>query len=216
MPNTLQLPSLPLNLQVASKALVFSVIASGITFMLFVLMQYLVKPATFTHVDPIPYQIIDPVFAREDTPVQPNRILPVQPKTVTPPKLTPDLEDPSDNNPLTNFNAGPVIPPSTIGSQSLPTFTMGDTEAKPMVRVEPKYPITAARDGIEGWVQLRFDITPTGRVENVQIVEAEPARVFNQEAKRALSRWKYQPKIINGVAQSQQNQNVMLSFKLGQ
>jgi protein TonB len=82
------------------------------------------------------------------------------------------------------------------------------------VRINPKYPTTAARDGIEGWVQLSFNISPTGEVIDAVVLNAEPKRIFNREALRAIKRWKYRPKVIEGVAQLQTDQTVQLDFKL--
>lgn len=46
------------------------------------------------------------------------------------------------------------------------------------------------------------------------IIDAEPKRVFDREAIRAIKRWKYRPKVVEGVAQLQTNQSVQLDFKI--
>lgn len=85
---------------------------------------------------------------------------------------------------------------------------------EPIVRIEPKYPIQAARDGKEGWVELAFIINELGGVEDVDVINAEPKRVFDREAKRALRKWKYKPLVENGKPVKQYNMTVRLDFTL--
>lgn len=87
-------------------------------------------------------------------------------------------------------------------------------EVLPLVRIEPQYPRKAAMSGTQGWVLLKFDITPTGAVEGVKVLEAKPRRVFNSAAKRALLKWKYRPKVIDGKPVSQTGNKVKIEFKL--
>ncbi|MET1218967.1 MAG: energy transducer TonB, partial [Glaciecola sp.] len=89
-----------------------------------------------------------------------------------------------------------------------------DGDATPIVRIEPKYPVQAARDGKEGYVIMSFTINEVGGVEDVVVLEADPKRIFDREAKRALRRWKYKPKIVEGKPQKQFNMQVQLDFKL--
>ena len=93
---------------------------------------------------------------------------------------------------------------------------MRDGDATPIVRIEPKYPVQAARDGINGWVKMRFSIMPDGSVDEIEVVDAQPKRVFDKEAIRALKRWKYSPKIENGKALKQTGIQVQLDFNLDQ
>jgi protein TonB len=109
---------------------------------------------------------------------------------------------------VSNFN-GPIIKQNIT-----PNFGTEDGDARPIVRVEPKYPIVAAQEGLEGWVHLSFSITSSGTVSKIQVIEAQPKRVFNQAAKRALAKWKYKPNIFAGKAQVQDGMMVMLDFKL--
>ncbi len=90
----------------------------------------------------------------------------------------------------------------------------GDREVMPLVRIEPQYPRKAAMAGKEGWVQLKFDVNETGAVENVSIIKANPPRLFDQSAKRALLKWKYQPKIVDGKPEPRRGLMVQLDFKL--
>ncbi|MDG1121227.1 MAG: energy transducer TonB, partial [Glaciecola sp.] len=74
--------------------------------------------------------------------------------------------------------------------------------------------VQAARDGKEGWVRLSFTINEVGGVDDVTVTEAEPKRVFDREAKRALRKWKYKPKIVDGKPEKQFGMKVQLDFKL--
>ena len=64
-------------------------------------------------------------------------------------------------------------------------------ELRPIVRIEPKYPISAVEQGIEGYVQLKFDLELNGTVSNVQVVKAYPSDIFNDAAIIALRKWRY-------------------------
>jgi protein TonB len=70
----------------------------------------------------------------------------------------------------------------------------------PVVMIRPVYPREAMVDGIEGWVKIEFTITAIGTVKDPQVVDAEPARIFNREAIRAILKSKFKPRVIDGVA----------------
>ena len=70
----------------------------------------------------------------------------------------------------------------------------------PIVVIRPIYPRDAAISGIEGWVKIEFTITEAGTVKDPQVVDAKPARVFNRAAIRAILKWKFKPRVVEGVA----------------
>jgi periplasmic protein TonB len=70
----------------------------------------------------------------------------------------------------------------------------------PIVKILPMYPRDAAIKGLEGWVKVEFIITAIGTVKNPRVVDAKPPRVFNREAIRAIMKWKFKPRVIDGVA----------------
>ena len=111
---------------------------------------------------------------------------------------------------LTTAVAQPIMP------QVIEKYSQGpvNQDALPVVQVTPQYPIGAARDGKEGYVILEFDISTLGSVTNVSVVDAQPKRLFNKSAVRAIKGWKYKPKVVEGNPVVQPKQQVRLDFTL--
>jgi len=70
----------------------------------------------------------------------------------------------------------------------------------PLVRIQPIYPREAAIRRIEGWVQVEFTITPAGTVKDPRVVSSDPPRLFDREAIRAILKWKFKPRVVDGQA----------------
>ncbi len=68
----------------------------------------------------------------------------------------------------------------------------------PIVRIAPQYPRKALMAKIEGWVKVQFTITPGGTVSNPTVVDSKPKRIFDREAIRAILKFKFKPKVVNG------------------
>ncbi|CAM9943265.1 unnamed protein product [Chrysoparadoxa australica] len=117
------------------------------------------------------------------------------------------------NAPLMNSSLslgdGPYLGGATGGGQ-----TTGDRAVMPLVRIEPQYPRKAAMQGKQGWVRLSFDVNTGGGVENVNVISSTPPRIFDQAAVRALLKWKYQPKLVDGKPVPMRGLKVQLDFKL--
>src|SRR5690606_28533636 len=73
----------------------------------------------------------------------------------------------------------------------------------PIVRIAPQYQRKALMAKIEGWVKVKFTITPSGTVTNPEVVDSKPGRIFDREAIRAILKFKFKPKIVNGVGVEQ-------------
>lgn len=198
--------------------LVISIIlGAAITFGLFFIMAELISSSQRPPEESTPTPIIDIVMNEPDSSVQTRTRVPPPPPPPPPqpPKvqpIEPDIAEPDVDG--MSFN----MPSIDVGGASIniggPGALQRDGEATPIVRIEPRYPIQAARDGKEGWVQLSFTINEVGGVEDVDVIEAEPKRIFDREAKRALRKWKYKPKIVDGKPVKQFNMKVQLDFKL--
>ncbi|KXF82085.1 energy transducer TonB [Enterovibrio coralii] len=95
-----------------------------------------------------------------------------------------------------------------------PVEIAGNQNAVPISRVEAVYPPKALRRGIEGYVVMEFTIDTKGRPTDIKVIEASPKRMFERNALRALKRFRYQPKIVDGVAQAQPGQTFKYEFTL--
>ncbi len=89
-----------------------------------------------------------------------------------------------------------------------------DRGVAPLVRVNPDYPRRALERGIEGWVHVRFTITAAGTVKDLVVVDAEPKGVFDEAASKAVLRWRYNPRVENGVAVERVGEQTLIRFKL--
>lgn len=205
----------PTHFPLCAKAIVNISLACITTFTLFVLMAKLIEQ------DEVSLTVLQPPYIPtviqqeydEKTIFKPT-VKPM-PKTVKAP-TTPPPEQIAASEPNNQFAIGPIVPKSELIVDT--HVGQGNTNhlARPVIRIDPNYPADAARDGIEGWVTLSFDLTPQGSVTNINVIEAQPKRTFNREAKRALAKWKYQPKLENGVPVAQSGLQVMLTFALEQ
>ncbi|MBC8023115.1 MAG: energy transducer TonB [Burkholderiales bacterium] len=62
----------------------------------------------------------------------------------------------------------------------------------PNHRVDPEFPRLALKTGVErGLVTARLTLDADGKVTQVDIVQAEPRRIFDQAVLQALSQWRY-------------------------
>jgi bla regulator protein blaR1 len=59
--------------------------------------------------------------------------------------------------------------------------------------VPPVYPERAKESHVEGNVQLQFAIAGDGSVQNVKVLHAQPAGVFDDAARAALAQWRFGP-----------------------
>jgi protein TonB len=74
-----------------------------------------------------------------------------------------------------------------------------DGDIIPLQRIPPAYPRDAARNGITGWVQLEVLVNPDGSVRTARVLDAKPRGLFEAAAVQAVLRWKFKPKVVNGL-----------------
>ncbi|OEE70805.1 energy transducer TonB [Vibrio splendidus] len=148
-----------------------------------------------------------------------QRAVPEKPEMPEPP---PEAKTPQSQAEVTPLNSMSSLPSLDLNTSvdglaiNAPTFSDfgSNQQAMPLYRVEPRYPAKALKRGAEGHVIMSFTIDETGRPIDIQVTDANPRRMFEREAMRALKKWKYQPKVVDGKAIAQVGQTVKLEFKL--
>jgi protein TonB len=109
-----------------------------------------------------------------------------------PPRDMPKIEMPSISLGI-SAGSGPYLGNWSAGAG-------GEGDVIPIVRIEPQFPREALIQGISGWVEVEFTIEPDGSVSKPRVVASEPSRIFNRNAVRAIYKWKFKPRIVDGKA----------------
>lgn len=104
--------------------------------------------------------------------------------------------------------------PIGLGPQELDITQ--DASAMALYRSQPNYPTDALVKGLEGWVLLKYDVDTSGALSNISVIDAEPRRVFDREAIKALKKWKFKPAVTNGQPIASAGQTVKIEFNMDQ
>ena len=129
-----------------------------------------------------------------------------------PPEVPPqDMDNVDPNAPTVN-----VPPPSVnnnvdIGGPGGMNVAEGDY--LPIVRVAPVYPARALSRGIEGYVDMSFTVTTAGTVKD-PVVDYSTSSLFERAATRAVLKFKYKPRVVDGVPVEVPNVKTRISFQL--
>ena len=176
-----------------------------ITFVIFLIIQSLITRNTNLDLKNKPQNYIEFIRIKQDDnleqrtrrlpdkPPQPKR--PPQPEvelddTKPPPMQNLDIDIPDFDVP-TDFKGAFLGDISNLGS--------GTSNLIPLVKIAPRCPPEAALAGTNGEVLLNLLVNSMGRVEEIKLIKANPPRVFNREATKAVRRWQFKPKTVDGV-----------------
>lgn len=191
------------------RVLLASVLAVGVTFGLFLFMHKLISSGDDDRAE------LDAIAGIHFGPVEiPDEIMTKnrrKPKKPPPPKDPPPppkmqiskMDQQVQNMPQMNI---PSLDVPMVGGSGvfIGNFQQVDQTAEgdiiPVVVIRPMYPQEAAMDGTEGWVKIEFTITEVGTVKDPKVIDAKPKRIFNREAIRAILKWKFKPRVVDGVA----------------
>ena len=184
--------------------------AAAITVGLILVMILLVKTGDRIKTEVTAYSIKDVVM--------PDRR--VETLDIPDPEQPPDLTDPPElPQPQVDESVAPVQ--TTFQRPSIDSsigFSGGiisqNSELIPIVRVNPTYPQRASQRGIQGWVVLEFTIDTEGRTKNAKVIANSPSSIFDGAALKAISRWRYRPRVVDGEAQEVDGVQVRLTFTL--
>ncbi|MBS0374933.1 MAG: energy transducer TonB [Proteobacteria bacterium] len=103
------------------------------------------------------------------------------------------------------------------------TAAAAPVAAGPVAATPPKltkaltldYPERAAAAGVEGWVEVHFDVNTAGVAENLRVAAAQPAGTFDAAALNAIRRARFTPAMTADGTPIAQPTTLKLRFTLG-
>ena len=194
---------------------VFSIVVGVIvTLSLLFVMQLLIatgkaaltKPRERAQLDFVRVKRNEALNTEDFTPEKPPPPPEVPPET--PPQ---DMDNIDPNAPTINVPAPTMDAETNIGGPGGMNIAEGDY--LPIVRVAPVYPARALSRGLEGYVDLSFTVTPAGTVEN-PVVIFSTSSLFERAATRAVLKFKYKPRVVDGVPVAVPNVKTRISFQI--
>jgi protein TonB len=181
-------------------------IAGGLSsaFVLFLFMYLLILPGDLDINALKDRQMVDFIrMKKDDTLNERDRRLPDKPpppKRPPPPELeTPDVQ--ALPTPKLDIKFPDIkMPIDTDGAFVGGGKYLGDGGLVPLVRITPRYPRNALLKNQEGVVVIELLVDEGGSVVTAKIINANPPGVFNAAAIQAVLKWKFKPRVLNGIA----------------
>ena len=116
----------------------------------------------------------------------------------------PDSNSLAEEEPAAGDAGKPIAaaePAKEEAAQPVPVRERQPVAVSSLTRVKyvaPKYPRSAERRSISGWVDVVFTVTLDGSVKDIDIVSSQPGDTFVNSATNAVRRWLFEPVVENG------------------
>ncbi len=194
---------------------VFSiVIGTVVTMSLLFIMQLLIVTGKQALTDPRERHKLEFVRVKRNENLNTQDLTPEKPPKPpeTPPETPPQEMDNVNPDAPTISVAPPTVSADTnIGGPGGMNIAEGDY--LPIVRVAPVYPARALSRGLEGFVDLSFTVTTAGTVKDPIILQSTSS-LFERAALRAVLKFKYKPRVVDGVPVEVPGVKTRISFQL--
>ena len=195
------------NIQNESRYLSALLIGIGITLILFFIMQALIDSGDQQYRSDSDGQIMEFVRIKDDESLSfKDRRKPGKPEPPKepppPPKMIVEKQAKPTMNKIKIEIPNIDLPTIAGGGPFLGNWAgnpLAEGDVLPIVRIDPQWPREALVEGIEGYVIVEVLIASDGSVRSAVVLESEPRRMFDRNVIRAVLKWKFKPRIVNGV-----------------
>ncbi len=190
------------------------VIGTVVTLSLLFIMQLLIVTGKQALTEPRERHKLEFVRIKRNENVNTQDLVPEKPPKPpeTPPETPPQDRDNIDPNAPSIDVGRPEISANTdIGGPGGMNIAEGDY--LPIVRVAPVYPSRALSRGLEGFVDMSFTVTTTGSVKD-PIVLQSTSSLFERAATQAVLKFKYKPRVVDGIPVEVPGVKTRISFEL--
>lgn len=138
--------------------------------------------------------------------VVPDKVVETNLKQAKPEKVEDPEEPPPELEPISfdtnmDMNVVNTAPQAKVSlNLSASGMSSGDGEYLPIVKVAPIYPRRAQTRGITGYCIVEYTVTTTGAIRDPQAVDCDPPGMFDSASIKAAEKFKYKPRVVDGVA----------------
>ena len=173
-------------------------VGGAVTFGLLFIMQLLIATGEEAVTDAERIRLDEFVRVERNEVIETKKEKPEKPPE---PEVPPDMPDPQTADQFDSSMSVSVSAPTTSVNLNVSGvgFGVSDGEYLPIVKVAPVYPSRALSRGLEGYVIVEFTVTQTGAVKDVFVVESTSS-LFERAAVDAAYKFKYKPRVIDGIA----------------
>ncbi len=134
------------------------------------------------------------------------------PPPEVPPETPPqDMDSVDPDAPSISVAAPEVSGDTEIGGPG--GFNVAEGDYLPIVRVAPVYPARALSRGLEGYVDMSFTVTTAGTVKDPVVIYSTSS-LFERAAIRAVLKFKYKPRVVDGQPVEVPGVKTRISFQI--
>jgi protein TonB len=190
------------------------VIGTVVTLSLLFIMQLLIVTGKQALTDPRERHKLEFVRVKKNENLNTQDLTPEKPPKPpeTPPETPPqDMDNIDPDAPSIDVGRPEISANTDIGGPGGMNIAEGDY--LPIVRVAPVYPSRALSRGLEGFVDMSFTVTATGTVKD-PIVLQSTSSLFERAATRAVLKFKYKPRVVDGVPVEVSGVKTRITFEL--
>jgi protein TonB len=190
------------------------VIGTVVTLSLLFIMQLLIVTGKQALTDPRERHKLEFVRVKKNENLNTQDLTPEKPPKPpeTPPETPPqDMDNIDPDAPTIDVPRPTVTANTDIGGPGGMNIAEGDY--LPIVRVAPVYPSRALSRGLEGFVDMSFTVTTTGTVKD-PIVLQSTSSLFERAATRAVLKFKYKPRVVDGIPVEVSGVKTRITFEL--
>ncbi len=190
------------------------VIGSIITLSLLFVMQLLIVTGKTALTDPRERHKLEFVRVKRNENLNVADLTPEKPpKPPETPPETPPQELDNINPDAPSINVAPPLVSANTDLAGPGGMNIAEGDYLPIVRVAPVYPARALSRGLEGFVDLSFTVTAAGTVKD-PIVLQSTSTLFERAATRAVLKFKYKPRVVDGIPVEVTGVKTRISFQL--
>ena len=189
-------------------------VGSAITISLLFVMHLLIASGKSALTEARDRHLLEFVRVRRNENINTEDITPEKPPKPPeiPQEMPPqDMDSVDPNAPTIN------IPPHSVGNDlnigGPGGMNIAEGDYLPIVRVAPIYPARALSRNLEGYCDMSFTVTPAGTTAD-PVADYCTSSLFDRSSQRAVLKFKYKPRVVDGVPQTVSGVRTRITFKI--